>query len=153
MVEQLDAGPILHQVAEPIGPEETAADLTTRLSEVGAEALIEALAMLELGAIEELAQDDGIATYAPKLTRENAHIDWSRTAQRVMTLEWIEGIKLTDRAALVAALSQAVAARPADRIVAAAIAVLVVGRARRGRQRAALAQSVACRGLCDRRGR
>ena len=83
MAEALDAGPILHQVAEPIGPEETTADLSVRLSEIGAEALIETLAMLELDGIEEVEQDDGIATYAHKLTREDAHTDWSRSAVEV----------------------------------------------------------------------
>ena len=49
MVEQMDAGPILFQTEEPIGPEETASDLRMRLSEVGAEALVEALVLLEGG--------------------------------------------------------------------------------------------------------
>lgn len=83
MVEALDAGPILHQVAEPIGDEETATDLAARLSEIGAEALIEALAMLELDSIEEIEQSEAHATYAPKLTRANAHTNWSRTAIEV----------------------------------------------------------------------
>lgn len=83
MVEALDAGPILHQVAEPIGDDDTAADLTTRLSEVGAEVLIETLAMMELDAVEELEQAHELATYAPKLTRANAHIDWTRSAVEV----------------------------------------------------------------------
>ena len=41
MVEAMDAGAIIHQVREPILPGETAAELTVRLSELGAEALIE----------------------------------------------------------------------------------------------------------------
>jgi methionyl-tRNA formyltransferase len=80
MVERMDAGPILHQVAEPIGEDETAADLWQRLSEIGAEALIEALALLELGEVTEQDQDEGRATYAPRLTRELAHIDWYENA-------------------------------------------------------------------------
>jgi methionyl-tRNA formyltransferase len=76
MVERMDAGPILHQVPEPIGPEETATDLWSRLSEVGAAALIEALALLEMGLIQELEQDEARATYAPRLTRENVHVEW-----------------------------------------------------------------------------
>lgn len=80
MVEAMDAGPILHQVAEPIGAEETASELGSRLSEIGAEALVETLALLELGRVEERPQDDGAATYAPRLTRESARVDWSRHA-------------------------------------------------------------------------
>jgi methionyl-tRNA formyltransferase len=83
MVERMDAGPILHQVAEPIGPDETATDLTARLSEIGAEALVEALALLEAGAITELEQDEARATYAPRIERADAHVDWSADAQTV----------------------------------------------------------------------
>jgi methionyl-tRNA formyltransferase len=83
MAEALDAGPILHAVEEPIAADETSADLAGRLSEIGAEALIEALAMIELDSIEEVAQDDALATYAPKLTRANAQIDWTRNAVEV----------------------------------------------------------------------
>lgn len=80
MVERMDAGPILHQVLEPIGEEETAADLWVRLSEIGAEALIEALALLELGEIAEREQDESRATYAPRITRDTARVDWHDNA-------------------------------------------------------------------------
>lgn len=83
MVEAMDAGPILHQVSEPIGAEETATELAVRLSEIGAEALIEALAMIELGAVEPRLQDDALATFAPRLNRETAHVDWSGDAAAV----------------------------------------------------------------------
>ena len=83
MVEALDAGPIMLQVAEPIGSEETGTDLMSRLSEIGAEALIEALALLEADQLEERPQDDGAASYAPRLTREHAHIDWNRDTASV----------------------------------------------------------------------
>jgi methionyl-tRNA formyltransferase len=80
MVEAMDAGPILLQTPEHIGPLETATELATRLSEVGAEALIEALALLEAGAVEEEEQDHRFATYAPKVSREMARIRWTRGA-------------------------------------------------------------------------
>ncbi|HEX6135065.1 MAG TPA: methionyl-tRNA formyltransferase [Longimicrobiales bacterium] len=80
MVEQMDAGPILHQVVEPIAEEETASDLWLRLSEIGAEALIEALALLELGELTEREQDESRATYAPRLTRDTARVDWHDNA-------------------------------------------------------------------------
>jgi methionyl-tRNA formyltransferase len=78
LVRKMDAGPILLQVAEPIGADETAAELTQRLSEVGAEILVEALALMEVDAIEEHEQDDSIATFAPRITRDYAHVDWNR---------------------------------------------------------------------------
>ena len=83
MTEELDAGPILRQVAEPILPEETATDLTVRLSELGAETMIETLALMELGDLKERPQDDEAATYAPLIGRDDAHVDWSEPAGRV----------------------------------------------------------------------
>lgn len=83
MVEAMDAGPILLQTPEKIGPDETATALGTRLSEVGAEALIEALALMEAGALEEKEQDHEGATYAPKVDREMARVDWTRPAEEL----------------------------------------------------------------------
>ncbi|CAN5822757.1 methionyl-tRNA formyltransferase [soil metagenome] len=83
MVERMDAGPILHQVEEPILTAETAMDLWSRLSELGAAALIEALMLLDLGAIEEREQDESAATYAPRLTRDSVHVDWHENAIQV----------------------------------------------------------------------
>jgi methionyl-tRNA formyltransferase len=80
MVERMDAGPILLQSPEPIGDDETASDLWSRLSEIGAATLVEALALLELGELPEIEQDDAVATYAPRLTRETARIDWGADA-------------------------------------------------------------------------
>ncbi len=83
MVAEMDAGPILLQTPEGIGPTETATELGTRLSEVGAGALIEALALMAEGAIEEVEQDHSLATYAPKVDRQAARVDWNRPADEV----------------------------------------------------------------------
>lgn len=83
MVEAMDAGPIIHRVREPILPDETAGELTVRLSEVGAAALVEALALLAAGAVEEVEQDHASATFAPKIDRETARIAWDRPAGEV----------------------------------------------------------------------
>jgi methionyl-tRNA formyltransferase len=80
MVEAMDAGPILRQVREPIGPDETASDLWMRLSELGAAALIETLALMESVQLEEVEQDHARATYAPRLTRETVRVDWHDNA-------------------------------------------------------------------------
>jgi methionyl-tRNA formyltransferase len=90
IVEQMDAGPILFQVEEPIGPEETASDLRMCLSEVGAEALVEALVLLEAGLIEEREQDESRATYAPKVDRATARIDWA--GESVSVSNFIRGM-------------------------------------------------------------
>src|SRR5690606_32534883 len=69
MVLQLDAGPVLFESRMSLPPEITAGELTEALSELGAESIVEALALLELGALEERAQDESPATYAPKIDR------------------------------------------------------------------------------------
>ena len=83
MVPKLDAGPMLHQLTTPIAEDETGGELTLRLSEVGAAALFEALALIEVGSAPERPQDDALATYAPKIDRDTSRIDWSRPAVEV----------------------------------------------------------------------
>ena len=83
MVPALDAGPVLLQARTTVLADETAGELALRLSELGAGALIEALALLELGLARPEPQDEARATYAPKLTRETAQVDWTRTAHEV----------------------------------------------------------------------
>jgi methionyl-tRNA formyltransferase len=86
MVEAMDAGPILFQQDEPIAEHETGADLTSRLSAVGAEALIEALALLTIGQLESREQDHSAATYAPKLDRAAGRVRWDASAAEVTNL-------------------------------------------------------------------
>jgi methionyl-tRNA formyltransferase len=78
MDEGLDTGPILLQRATNIGERETATELMTRLSLLGAELLSETLKRLY--EIEPLAQRDEDATFAPVLRREDGLIDWSQSA-------------------------------------------------------------------------
>lgn len=80
MVAALDAGPVIHTLTTPILADETGGELTLRLSELGATALIEALALLELGEASERPQDGARATYAGKIEREHALIDWTAPA-------------------------------------------------------------------------
>lgn len=89
MVRELDAGPILHQIRIPIRSRMTAGELYERCAELGAEALVEALALLAAGRIEEREQDHARATYAPKLGREEARLDWSRPAAELD--RWVRG--------------------------------------------------------------
>lgn len=83
MTAGMDEGPILLQREIPIAPDDTASVLLARLSELGAEALVEALGLLEAGLLEPREQDHSRATYAPKLDREGARVDWSRSAVEV----------------------------------------------------------------------
>ncbi len=82
----MDTGPILHQIADHIAPDITGGDLSEHLAELGAQALVETLAVLEQGKLNPVPQDNGRATLAPKLTRENARIDWSKDAESVARL-------------------------------------------------------------------
>lgn len=79
----MDTGPVLHTLATPIGPDETAGQLTDRLAQLGAVALTEALAMHRIGALTPRPQDHAAATYAPKVTRDLARLDWQADAADV----------------------------------------------------------------------
>ncbi|GIW93391.1 MAG: methionyl-tRNA formyltransferase [Pirellulaceae bacterium] len=83
---RLDAGPILVQRATNIGPDETTPELEARLAKLGAEAVLEALSLLEnwdghspLGT----PQDPRQVTLAPRLTRSMGCIDWSWPAETI----------------------------------------------------------------------
>jgi methionyl-tRNA formyltransferase len=83
MVPALDAGPVLLTERTEILADETAGELALRLSELGAGAIVQALALLELGLAKPQPQDDSAATYAAKLTREKGMVDWSLSAHEV----------------------------------------------------------------------
>jgi methionyl-tRNA formyltransferase len=77
---RMDAGPIVLYRAEPIGPRDTAGTLGERLAMLGAELLCQALDQVARGTARLIPQDEGLATYAPKLTPEDTHLDWARDA-------------------------------------------------------------------------
>ena len=81
----MDAGPILHQISHRIEPDITGGELSAHLSEVGAQALVETLAMMEQGdrPPQPVPQDESRVTFAPELTREVARIDWTKDARHV----------------------------------------------------------------------
>jgi methionyl-tRNA formyltransferase len=83
MVPKLDAGPIVFQLTTPINEDETYGELALRLSELGAAALIEALALIELDKAVEESQDEALASYAPKIDRALTRVDWSGDARSV----------------------------------------------------------------------
>lgn len=86
MVEAMDAGPVLARSEIAIGENDTAALLSGRLAEMGATLLAETLERLEAGPVEEVEQDHAAATYAPKVSRATARIDWSQDARAVACL-------------------------------------------------------------------
>ncbi|HZH40060.1 MAG TPA: methionyl-tRNA formyltransferase [Gemmatimonadales bacterium] len=74
----LDSGPILHQIPHTLSDDVTGGELTLHLAEVGAQALIETLAMMAGDGLKPVPQHHDRATYAPKLTRETGHLTWDR---------------------------------------------------------------------------
>jgi methionyl-tRNA formyltransferase len=76
----LDSGPVLHKAAIPIGPDETAGELTGRLAELGAGTLVDALSLLTGGFARPVPQDPRGVTLAPKIDRDSARLDWRRDA-------------------------------------------------------------------------
>jgi methionyl-tRNA formyltransferase len=76
MVKKLDAGPIILQNETPILPDETYGELQLRLSELGAMTLIQAMALISMGLAERREQRDDLATYARRISREDARVDW-----------------------------------------------------------------------------
>ena len=82
----MDTGPVLLRVPTSIAPDETGGELTVRLAELGALALVEALALLQLDAVTPVPQDDEHATLAPKITTELARIRWEEPAARITRL-------------------------------------------------------------------
>jgi len=80
MVSKLDAGPMLHRLSCPITPELTAAELHDRLSVLGAEALRQCLEQIGTPGLPAVEQDESLVTYAAKLEKQEALLDWKRPA-------------------------------------------------------------------------
>lgn len=76
----LDTGPMLLERVRPIGSQDTAGDLHDALSELGAAALLEALDGLAAGTLKPRAQPADGVSYAPKIEKSEAPIDWSVSA-------------------------------------------------------------------------
>lgn len=76
----LDTGPMLLKSVTPIGAEDTGGTLHDRLAELGPPAVLQAIAGLAAGTLDGEVQDDRLATYAHKLNKDEARIDWNRPA-------------------------------------------------------------------------
>jgi len=80
MDEGLDTGDILLQKKIAIAPNETGASLHDKLAQIAPAALADAILLLGRGKAPHLAQENELATYAPKLEREHGRIDWTESA-------------------------------------------------------------------------
>lgn len=134
MDEGLDTGDILLQKEVAIGDDENAAELMTRLSNVGAELLSETLDRIE--EISPRHQDESDATHAPLMKREDGRIDWSRPATEIAnrvrafqpfptSFTFFEGKKLTIWKAV--ATDESSAAAPGEVVEASRDLVVACG--------------------------
>ena len=80
IVRQLDAGDMLHKEEYVIDANDTASDLHDKLADLGATGLSKVLAAMEIAPIPAEPQDESLVTYAEKLTKTEAIIDWSQPA-------------------------------------------------------------------------
>jgi methionyl-tRNA formyltransferase len=78
---EMDAGPVALQRKVTIGPDEAAGALSARVAALTAEALSEALDQIAADQVTWTPQDDSLATYAPKIERSDATLDWSESAE------------------------------------------------------------------------
>lgn len=79
----MDTGDMLLKAETPIGELETAGELTLRLSELGAQLLIDTLKRYPEGDLKPMAQNEAEASYQPMLNKEMGRIDWSRSAREI----------------------------------------------------------------------
>ena len=79
----LDTGDMLHKVTTPILPTETSASLYAKLAELAPPALLEVLNGLATQQFKPEKQDESLANYAEKLTKEEAKLDWTLSAAQL----------------------------------------------------------------------
>jgi methionyl-tRNA formyltransferase len=86
MVKALDAGPMIAVARLPVDISQTSDALERELAAAGAPLLVATLDDIAAGRSREAPQDDGAATYAPRLTKDDGRIDWSWPAMRIHNL-------------------------------------------------------------------
>lgn len=86
MAEGLDTGDILYQKAIPINIGDTAESMFNKLSALGGEMIVDALALLEKGELKAIPQEEALATHAPMLDKRISVIDWYKSGIEVHNL-------------------------------------------------------------------
>lgn len=82
--EGLDTGDMLMHEVYKIKPEDNAGEVHDHLAELGAKALIETLNQIKEGISKPLPQDDSLATYAAKITKDEAMINWQNSPSHIL---------------------------------------------------------------------
>ncbi len=80
---KVDTGAMILQRSMPIGPDETAGEVHDRMMEIGADAVVETVRLIDAGPVATQEQDDSLATPAPKIFHEDARIVWDQPADVV----------------------------------------------------------------------
>ena len=88
--EKVDTGDILAQEKFPIFDDDTMLSLGTRLCNFGADIILDTIDKIENGSIRSVKQNRGIATFAPKITKEMRFIDWSWPCTKIHN--WVRGL-------------------------------------------------------------
>jgi len=86
LAEQLDAGPVLAQLAVPISPEDDAETLLKKVFGVGQDLLLSLLPKIAAGEAPLIPQNDAEATFAPTLNKESGAVDWRKSALEIANL-------------------------------------------------------------------
>ena len=86
LVREMDAGPMLARVVRPIADDETSEDLDRALAEIGARLLVPTVRDIAAGRARERPQNHALSTLAPRLTKEDGRIDWTRSAHAIHNL-------------------------------------------------------------------
>lgn len=84
IVQKLDAGDMLHKEIYEIKPTDTSAIVHDELAKLSAIGLEKVLSQIENGTLQPIPQDENLVTYAAKLTKEEALIDWSQPAEKLV---------------------------------------------------------------------
>lgn len=79
----LDTGDMMHKISCPITTTDTSASLYNKLAELGPQGLLATLQQLATGAAKREVQDETLVTYAEKLSKEEARLDWSLSAAQL----------------------------------------------------------------------
>lgn len=86
MAKGLDSGDMLLKAEVEITDEDTFATIHDKMAATGADLLLDTLDQLEAGTLKRIPQNHDAATYAPMITKETGHIDWSKNRQDIINL-------------------------------------------------------------------
>jgi methionyl-tRNA formyltransferase len=81
--DKVDTGSVILQSPVDIGPDETAGELHDRLSNVGAQVVLDTVRVIEHGNVQEIIQDESKAIPAPKIFTQDCRINWNNSEQKV----------------------------------------------------------------------